>query len=117
MARTGNACVLKAKEPSNRTKLRAGLKGERIRCRIDLSIPRYARIRNQLNVNGLLFVIRSALVFRSTVHAYCFMNLDWKRQRRAQGPALSREKLNLAGWVSSHTTPCGAAVPARPPTR
>jgi hypothetical protein len=26
-------------------------------------------------------------------------------------------KQNLAGWDSSHTTPFGAAVPARPPTR
>ena len=35
------------------------------------------------------------------------------------GPLARREwrEANLAGWDSSHTAPCGAAVPARPPTR
>src|SRR5580704_17060274 len=31
--------------------------------------------------------------------------------------AVEKGSRNLAGWVSSHTTPFGAAVPARPPTR
>src|ERR1700692_2451353 len=42
--------------------------------------------------------------------------LGFKRQAPGLGPAFAERK-ESGGLGSSHTTPCGAAVPARPPTR
>src|ERR1700730_11008580 len=50
-------------------------------------------------------------------HRLLFHELGWSTKKcRAGGPAWTERK-ESGGVGSSHTTPCGAAVPARPPTR
>jgi hypothetical protein len=59
---------------------------------------------------------RDHLVGFATPSPIISRKLGFKRQAPSLGPAFAERK-ESGGLGSSHTTPCGAAVPARPPTR
>jgi len=64
------------------------------------------------------------------IHGASRMQVAYRRTQKKGGPgcqallpcalvwtAEGKRETKLGGLGSSHTTPCGAAVPARPPTR